>query len=410
MTDPLWTPAEEQVKQANMTRFIEMVNKRYDKNFTNYDELYQWSINCIPDFWAALWDFIEVKASRGYDEVVDDLTKMPGAKWFNGAELNFAENLLRYRDDQTALIFKGETIGPLRMTYAELYDQVARMAKSLREFGVKKGDRVAGFIPNMFEAVIAMLAATSIGAVWSSCSPDFGIKGVLDRFGQIEPKVLFTADGYYYNGKAFDSLERVSGILKDLPATKKVVVVPFVNKKPDISGVPNGVHWDDFISPETGLEIEFEQVPFSHPLYIMYSSGTTGKPKCMVQSVGGILLNQMKEHVLHTNLKREDVIFYFTTCGWMMWNWLVCGLAVGATILLYDGTPFYPDPEALWKVAQDVDLTVFGTSAKYISSLEQAGAKPGEHFKLDSLRAVCSTGSPLAIEGFEYVYREVKKD
>jgi len=407
----LWAPSRKQVEQANMTRFIKYVNERYGKRFSNYyDELYYWSVDAIPDFWAAMWDFLGVIHSKSYEQVVDDPYKMPGARWFKGAELNFAQNLLRYRDNQTALIFKGETKDPRRITYAELYDLVARLAKSLRAAGVQKGDRVAGFMPNMIETVVAMLAATSLGAVWSSCSPDFGIKGVLDRFGQIEPKVLFTADGYFYNGKSFDSLERVGGILKQLPKTEKVVVVPYVNERPNIGGLTNAVHWNDFIAPETGLEIDFVQVPFEHPLYIMYSSGTTGKPKCMVQSQGGILLHQLKEQVLHTNLKREDTEFYFTTCGWMMWNWLVSSLGVGATAVLYDGSPFYPDAETLWRMAADLKITVFGTSARYIAALEEAGAKPGTNCDLSALRCICSTGSPLPIEGFKYAYREIKED
>ena len=280
----------------------------------------------------------------------------------------------------------------------------------MKALGVEKGDRVAGFMPNMIETIVAMLAATSLGAIWSSCSPDFGIKGVLDRFGQIKPKVLFTADGYFYNGKPFDSLEKVGGIMKDLPATEKIVVVPYVKDEPDLGILPQAMHWSDFLAEDDGGDIQFIQVPFEHPLYIMYSSGTTGKPKCMVQGVGGILMNQLKEHLLHVNLTRDDVIFYFTTCGWMMWNWLVCSLSVGATAVLYDGSPFYPGPEGLWKLAQDEKMTVFGTSARYITSLEQSGVQPGKDFDLSSLRAVLSTGSPLPIDGFQYVYREIKSD
>ncbi|MBU2550323.1 MAG: acetoacetate--CoA ligase [Proteobacteria bacterium] len=406
----LWGPSPEQIEKANLTRFIKYVNERYNKSLTRYDELWQWSVDDIPAFWAAIWDFLGIIHSKTYDLVIDDLSKMPGAKWFEGAQLNFAENLLRYRDDRTAMIFASEVLPPRSLTYAELYDRVARLAKALRDFGVKKGDRVAGFMPNMPETTIAMLAATSIGAIWSSCSPDFGIKGVLDRFGQIEPKVLFTADGYFYNGNKFDSLERVGGILEQLPATEKVVVVPYINEQPDISKLPRAVHLSEFTSSESGLEIEFTQVPFSHPLYIMYSSGTTGKPKCMVQSQGGILIHQMKELVLHTNLTRDDTIFYFTTCGWMMWNWLMCSLSVGATLLLFDGSPFFPDAEVLWRVAEQQKITVFGTSAKYISALEQAGARPGANCDLSRIRAVCSTGSPLPVEGFKYAYREIKKD
>jgi len=410
MKEPLWRPSEERIRNSNMTRFIEFVNRKYGKQFHTYDELYQWSIDNIPDFWECTWEFGEIKASQGYDIVVDDLKKMPGARWFIGAKLNFAENLLRYRDNRVALIFKGEVQEVIKMTYAELYDSVARLAKPMRDIGISKGDRVVGFMPNMIETVIAMLAATSIGAIWSSCSPDFGIKGVLDRFGQIEPKVLLTADGYYFRGKKFDSLERIVGILKELPSIKKVVVIPYTEKKPNIAHVPNSILYEDFISKQRGLEIEFEQVPFGHPLYIMYSSGTTGLPKCMVQSVGGVLVHHLKELKLHTDLKREDTIFYFTTCGWMMWNWLVSSLALGASVVLYDGSPFYPDPGALWKLAQDEQITIFGTSARYIAAIEKEGVKPGRDYNLSRLRTILSTGSPLAVESFHYVYREVKKD
>jgi acetoacetyl-CoA synthetase len=410
MRTPLWTPSEERKKQTNMTQFIAYVNEKYGKEFTSYEELYQWSIDNIPDFWKTMWDFGQIRASREYDIIVDDLNKMPGAQWFIGAKLNFAENLLRYRDDKVALIFKGEAQDSIKITYLELYDRVARLAKSLREAGVVAGDRVAGFIPNMMETVVAMLAATSIGATWSSCSPDFGIKAMLDRFGQIEPKILFTANGYSYNGKSFDSLGRIADILKELPSIKKVVVVPYTQEEPDISGLPNAVHYGEFVSKESGLEIEFEQLRFEHPLYIMYSSGTTGLPKCMVQSAGGVLIHHIKELMLHTDVKRADTIFYFTTCGWMMWNWLVSSLSLGATVLLFDGSPFYPDPGALWKLAQDEKITIFGTSARYIAAIENEGVKPGRHYDLAPLKAVLSTGSPLPEEGFEYVYREVKEE
>jgi acetoacetyl-CoA synthetase len=296
------------------------------------------------------------------------------------------------------------------MTYSELYDEVAAVAKALKEVGVQKGDRVAAFMPNMPETIVAMLAATSLGATWSSCSPDFGIKGVLDRFGQIKPKVLFTANGYWFKGKSLDSIERISDILKQLPSLEKVVVVPYTEHDPDISGVPNAIHYRDFKSPDSNLEIEFKQLPFEHPLYIMYSSGTTGLPKCMVQSAGGILIHQLKELILHTDLKREDTIFYFTTCGWMMWNWLTSSLGVGASLVLFDGNPFHPDPSALWKMAQDEKITIFGTSAGYIAALQNAGVKPGKQYDLTPLKAVLSTGSPLSVEGFEFIYEEVKKD
>ncbi len=406
----LWQPSEQRIKASNMYRFMNLINEKYNQSLAEYEDLWEWSTENIPDFWVSMWDFAGIKASQPYTEVVDDLTKMPGAKWFSGAKLNFAENLLRYRDDRVALIFKGEARDSTKMTYAELYDEVARVAKSLKEAGVQSGDRVAGFMPNMPQTIIAMLAATSLGASWSSCSPDFGIKGVLDRFGQIQPKVLFTANGYFFKEKKFDSLERVADILKELPTTEKVVVVPYTEADPDISGIPNAVHYRDFKSSESNLEIEFQQLPFEHPLYIMYSSGTTGLPKCMVQSAGGILIHHMKELMLHTDLKREDTIFYFTTCGWMMWNWLTSSLAVGATLVLYDGFPFHPDAGVLWEMAQDEKITIFGTSAGYIAALMNSGVKPRETYDLTPLRSVLSTGSPLSVEGFEFIYKEVKEN
>jgi acetoacetyl-CoA synthetase len=410
MAKLLWEPSAERKKNANITKFIEYVNKRYGQKFGSYDELYYWTINNIPDFWDAMWDFAGVKASKGYDNIVDDPGKMPGAKWFMGARLNFAENLLRYRDNQVALIFKGETQEAIKITYAALYDQVARLAKSLREFGIRVGDRMVGFMPNMIETVVAMLAATSIGAIWSSCSPDFGIKGVLDRFGQIEPKVLFTANEYSYNGKFFDSLERVAGILKDLPSIQKVIIVSYTGKRADIDHIPNSIHYEDFLPKEADLEVKFEQLPSDHPLYIMFTSGTTGLPKCMVQSAAGVLINQLKELKLHADVKREDTIFYYTTCGWMMWNWLVCSLALGATVVLYDGSAFHPNAGVLWKLAQDEKITIFGTSARYMAEVERRGLKPGREYDLSNLKTILSTGSPLSIESFEFVYRDIKKD
>ena len=410
MAKLLWKPTDEQIKKSNMYRFMKFINQTYNQNFKEYASLYDWSIENISDFWAAFWDFADIIHSKGYDQVIDNPKKMPGARWFSGAELNFAENLLRYRDERAALIFKGEGQPSTRLTYAQLYDEVARLAKALKDLGIRPGDRVVGFMPNMPESMIAMLAATSMGAAWSSCSPDFGIKGVLDRFGQIKPRVLFTANGYFFKGKAIDSLERISNILKELPSIEKVVVVPYTEEEPNIGAVANAVHYQDFRSSESGLEIEFKQLPFEHPLYIMYSSGTTGLPKCMVQSAGGILVHHLKELMLHTDLKREDTIFYFTTCGWMMWNWLTSSLAVGASLVLYDGNPFHPHPGALWEMAQNEKISVFGTSAGYIAALQNAGVKPGKSYDLKSMRAVLSTGSPLSIEGFEFIYAEVKNN
>ena len=409
-TEPIWSPSEKRKQSSNLTQFIELVNQKHGKDFGSYGELYQWSIGNIPDFWASMWDYAEIKASKPYDRVIDDLGKMPGAHWFEGARLNFAENLLRFRDDEIALIFRGEAEKKATMTYSELYDHVARMARSLRDMGVKPGDRVTGFIPNMPEAIISMLAAVSVGATWSSCSPDFGIKGVLDRFGQIQPKVLVVADGYFFKGKGFDSITRTADIIKEIPSIEKVIVVTYTGNDSDIHQIPNAVRYDDFVSKENGLEIEFEQLPAGHPLYIMYSSGTTGLPKCMVQSAAGILINQIKELKLHTDLKREDTIFYFTTCGWMMWNWLTCSLALGAKLVLFDGNPFHPDPGALWQMAQDEKISVFGTSAGYLAALEGAGVKPARKYDLSALRSILSTGSPLSPEQFDYVYKEIKPD
>jgi acetoacetyl-CoA synthetase len=410
MKKPLWEPSEERKNRANITRFIGLVNEKYGLEIDSYAQLWDWSIENIPDFWATMWEFGEIKASRGYDEVVDDLSKFPGAKWFSGARLNFAENLLRYRDDQIAFIFRGETWKSATMTYAELYDTVARLAKSLREIGVAPGDRVVGYMPNLMETAIAMLAATSVGATWASCATDIGPRAALDRLGQVEPKVLFTADGYFYKGKLFDTLGNAAEVAKGIPSLEKVIVVSYATANPDISPIPNAVHYEDFLAKETQPTIQFEQLPFDHPLYIMFSSGTTGKPKCMVQGAGGVLITHLRDLILHTDLKREDRITYITTCSWMMWNWLLSSLAVGATVVLYDGNPLYPDAGAMWKLIQDEKITIFGTSATYINYLQKQGVKPGRDYDLSSLREISQTGSPLSAEGFEYVYREIKED
>ncbi|MGB3903586.1 MAG: acetoacetate--CoA ligase [Anaerolineae bacterium] len=409
MSQLLWQPSEQRIRKTNLYDFIQHVNEQHGKDFSSYDDLYQWSIAESPGFWATLWDYGQVIHSRPYDQVVDDVTKMPGARWFEGTRLNFAENLLRYRDDHIALSFKGEGQPTINIAYAELFHRVARLAKSLRGLGIKPGDRVAAFMPNMIETIIAMLAATSIGAIWSSCSPDFGIKGVLDRFGQIEPRVLFTANGYRYNGKEYDSLERIAEILKVLPSIEKVIVVPYTDPDPDPSRVRDGVLFEDFLAKEAA-DLLFEQVPANHPVYIMYSSGTTGVPKCIVHGVVGTLVQHIKELQLHSDVRREDTVFYFTTCGWMMWNWLVSSLALGARVMLYDGSPFYPDPSAMWQMVQDEGISIFGTSASYLAALEKAGVKPRESFDLTRLKAVLSTGSPLSVESFEFVYRDIKED
>jgi len=410
MNNPVWTPSQKQIDRSQMTKFIKYVNLSHHLSLKNYDDLYSWSIQDIPSFWETVWKFCEVKYSTPYSEIVDDTSKMPGAKWFTGSQLNYAENLLRFKDSKPAIIFKGENQNPSILTYHDLNEEVKKVAYALRNMGIVKGDRVAGFIPNMPEAVIAMLASASIGAIWSSSSPDFGIKGVLDRFAQIEPKVLFAADGYFYNGKRFNSLEKLEGILKALPSIENVVIVPYTRHQADISSIQNGVHYKDFLPVGKVPEIIFEQLPFNHPLYIMYSSGTTGLPKSIVHGAGGTLIQHLKELCLHTDLTRDDTIIYFTTCGWMMWNWLVSSLAIGATIVLYDGSPFYPDSGAMWKMAQDFKITVFGTSAKFIASNQSIGEKPKEKYMLNELKTILSTGSPLIEENYDFVYENIKED
>lgn len=355
-----------------------------------------------------MWEYGEIINSQDYNEVVDNLEKFPGAKWFKGARLNFAENLLRYQDDRTALIFKGESREYEKITYSELYNEVASLAKPLRNLGVEKGDRVCAYLPNMMETTIAMLAATSADATWASTGTELGKDAALDCLGSIEPKVLFTTDGYYYKDKPFDVLPAVEKIVENIPSLEKVVVSPYLNDEPEIGHIPKTVHYKDFMTKES--EIEFEQVPANHPLYVMFSSGTTGPPKCMVQSVGGVLVNHLKELMLHTDLKRKDTIMYITTPSWMMWNWLISSLAAGPTVVLYTGNPNYPDMETMWKLIEDEEITIFGCSASYINALRNRDIKPGEKYDLSSLKQISQTGSPLSPTGFKYVYGEIKED
>lgn len=409
MTQPLWQPTAAAIESSPLRAFMQRVNERYQQSLSHYEDLHQWSVANPQEFWELMWEFGEVVAAEQGSRVLDNADRMPGARWFPEARLNFAENLLRFRDDRTAVVSLREDGQRVSLTFAQLHDQVAQIALALQKAGVAPGDRVAGFVPNCHYALMAMLATASLGAIWSSCSPDFGFNGVLDRFGQIQPKVLFATDGYLYNGKRINSLPRVAEIASALDGLERVVVFPFLDTHPDISSIQKAMLWDDFRCRDA-REIDFAELPFDHPLYIMYSSGTTGVPKCIVHSAGGTLLQHLKEHQLHTSLTRDDTLFYYTTCGWMMWNWLVSGLAVGATLVLFDGSPFAPEPKTLWDMAEREGVTVFGTSAKYIAACEKAGLQPGKTHDLPKLRAILSTGSPLSHESFDYVYREIKED
>jgi acetoacetyl-CoA synthetase len=411
---PLWVPSAERVAAANVTAFRLAAEQRWGVALPDYDTLYHWSVAAPEQFWVSVWEGDgtsgAVIGERG-ERVLADGDRMPGAQWFPDARLNFARNLLRRRDESDAIVFWGEDKVKRRLSHAELYAEVAQFAAALREQGVVAGDRVAAYMPNMPETVVAMLAAASLGAVFTSASPDFGVQGVIDRFGQTAPKVLVACDGYYYGGKTIDVLGKLGDIVGRLPSVERVVVVPYVHRGHDLSTMSQTRLWDDFVAPHSeATEIAFEALPFAQPLYIMYSSGTTGVPKCIVHSAGGTLLQHLKEHRLHSDVKPGDRVFYFTTCGWMMWNWLVSGLAAGATLLLYDGSPFAADNRILFDYADAERMTHFGTSAKFLDAAAKFGLKPRETHRLATVRALLSTGSPLVAEGFDYVYRDIKAD
>ena len=417
MAQPVWSPRASQIRDAQMTAFMRFARECGADGVLDYPALYRWSVEQPAQLWPAIWKWFDVVCDERehgdpWDDVVIGLDRMApphpelGPRWFTGARLNFAENLLRHRGPEAAVIAWNERGCYRTISFDELRDEVAQVARAMRAMGVVRGDRVAGFLPNVPEAAIAMLAAASIGALWSSCSPDFGVKGVLDRFGQIEPKLLFSADGYRYAGKEIDCLERVREIVDGLPSLERVVVVPYLTPDPDARLIRRAIGWSDF-APDADVPppLDFERLPFDHPLYILYSSGTTGLPKCMVHGAGGTLLQHLKELALHGDVGEGDRLFYFTTCGWMMWNWMVSALALGAGIVLYDGAPLAPDPAILWKMAEHERVTVFGVSARYLAMLEKTELEPGKLYDLRPLEAVLSTGSPLAAHSYDYVLR-----
>jgi acetoacetyl-CoA synthetase len=401
---PLWSPSQASIDAANMTHFIAQVNLNHGLEVSDYDALYQWSIDEKESFWSEVWDYCGIIGDKG-ERILVDGDNIETAEWFPDASLNFAENLLRRQDDETAIYFRAEDQAEYMLTYQELYKQVASLAAWLKTHGLEPGDRVAAYLPNMPEAVVAMLAATSLGAVWTSTSPDFGEDSVIDRFGQTEPRFLFTVDGYFYNGKRHELSNKIKNISAQLPSVEHIVQI-------QLAGFGNhidAVDWTDIIANPVG-QIDFVPRKFNDPLYVLYSSGTTGKPKCITHKVGGTLIQHLKEQMLHCDVKPGDRVFYFTTLGWMMWNWLVSALASKAALVLYDGSPFYPDGEVLWRYAEDVGMTLFGTSAKYIDAMKNAELRPREKFKLPQLRSIASTGSVLAPESFDYVYQNIKQD
>ncbi|WP_349775413.1 acetoacetate--CoA ligase [Mesobacillus maritimus] len=406
----LWQPSEEMISQSNVKKFTNWLKETRGLEIEEYNDLWKWSVNDLEGFWSAIWDYFEIKSYTDYQEVVSG-GKMPQVQWFQGATLNYAEHVFRNEvEDKAAIISQSENRPKQELTWAELKKMTAAIAAYLKDAGIKPGDRVVAYAPNIPETVAAFLACASIGAVWSSCAPEFGIKSVIDRFKQIEPKVLFTVDGYQYSGKKYDRLESVKKIQQELPSLQETVIIPYLEDEPVMDGLNNWMFWDEVQINYQDQPLTFEPVPFQHPLWILYSSGTTGKPKGIVQSQGGIVIEHLKSLTFGMDLKPDDKFFWYTTTGWMMWNLQVGGLLAGTTILLYDGNPGYPNHETLWKFAEDTQLTVFGTSASFIMASMKADVKPLEQFNLSQLKAIGVTGSPLPESGFDWVYDQVKKD
>ena len=405
---PLWTPSPQRIENSRMADFMRQLGEHHGTTFDDYDALHAFSVNERAAFWDFVWDYCGVVGHKG-NSVVEQPEQMPGASFFPGAKLNFAENLLRKRGSEPALIFRGEDKASSVTSWDELHALVSRLQQAFKAAGLSKGDRVAAMMPNMPQTIAAMLATASLGAIWSSCSPDFGVRGVLDRFGQIEPRIFIACDGYWYNGKRIEVADKLAEIVPELPSAK-TVIVPYLDQASEVAGRIDGVSLDDFLAPHAAKDISFEQVEFAHPLYILFSSGTTGIPKCIVHSQGGTLLQHLKEHQLHCGLGEGDRLFYFTTCGWMMWNWLASGLASGCTLALFDGSPFAPDGNVLFDYAQQEQFTVFGTSAKYIDAVRKSGLSPAKTHDLSSLRMMTSTGSPLAPENFDFVYSDISSE
>jgi acetoacetyl-CoA synthetase len=408
MMPALWIPSPERVERARMMAFMRAVEARYDIRVRDYASLYRFSIDRFEDFWRLMWEFGEIAGTMG-ERIAEHPDRMPGARFFPDSRLNFAENLLRVRDGRVAVVFNGEGQHHRTLTFAELFAAVTSFASALRREGIQPGDRIAGYVPNMPEALIAALGAAAIGAVWSSCSPDFGVQGVLDRFGQIEPRILVAADSYLYAGKTHDCMPRIAEVVRALPTVQRTIVIPYATGASP-AAVRNGVSWNEFVDEGAPEDFAFERFPFNHPLYILYSSGTTGVPKCIVHGAGGTLIQHLKEHQLHCDIQTGDRVFYFTTCGWMMWNWLVSALASEATLLLYDGSPFHPAGNVLFDFADETGMTLFGTSAKFIDAVAKAGLTPIATHRLERVRTMTSTGSPLAPESFDFVYEKIKHD